>query len=70
MAIAGDIPEDMQPIAFESPSYSPAIDFDGNLRITADEIRDARFAAALDRHDPSLFFGPGRSLRLGLEIRF
>jgi hypothetical protein len=69
-AIAGDVPEDMQPIVFESPSYSPAIDFDRNGSITADEMRNARFAAALDRHDPSLFFGPGRSLRLGLEIRF
>jgi hypothetical protein len=69
-AIANEVPDDMQPIAFESPSYSPSIDFNADGVISASEMRDARFAAALDRYDPSLFFGPGGSLRLGLEIRF
>ncbi|HSG80978.1 MAG TPA: TonB-dependent receptor [Gemmatimonadota bacterium] len=67
---AGTVPEDMPPIPLESPGYSAQIDLDRNGLITADEMRDGRFAAALDRQDPSLFFGPGRSLRIGIEVQF
>lgn len=58
------------PIPFESPEYSARIDFDSDGRITAGELRDARFAAALDRLDPSLFYGEPRQVRIGLEVTF
>ena len=69
-AAAAEVPEDMMPIPLESPGYSAQIDIDRNGVITAAEMREGRFAAALDRSDPSLFFGPGRSLRLGIEVQF
>lgn len=59
-----------EPIPFESPRYSARIDFDGNGVITDNEYRRARFAAALDRFDPSLFFGEARQIRLGVEVLF
>ena len=58
------------PIPAESPRYSRATDLDGNGLITATEYQTARFAAALDRNDPTLFFGEPRQLRLGLEVAF
>ena len=36
----------------------------------ADEFRTARTAAALNRFDPSLYFGEPRQLRLGIEVTF
>jgi hypothetical protein len=69
-AIAGEVPDDMEPIPLESPRYSSQVDLNADGLITADEMRTGRFAAALDRNDPSLFFGPGSSLRLGIEIQF
>lgn len=58
------------PIPYESPRYSRLADIDGDGLITAIEYRQARLAAALDRFDPSLFFGEPRQLRLGLEVAF
>jgi hypothetical protein len=59
-----------EPIPFESHRYSVQIDFDGSGLITEDEYRRARFAAALDRFDPSLFYGEARQVRLGVEVTF
>ena len=58
------------PVPAESPRYAPEIDLDANGRITADEFGTARFAAALDRNDPSLFYGEEMQLRLGVEVTF
>jgi outer membrane receptor protein involved in Fe transport len=58
------------PVPAESPRYAPEIDLDANGRITADEFETARFAAALDRNDPSLFYGEEMQLRLGVEVTF
>ncbi|NIR44065.1 MAG: TonB-dependent receptor [Gemmatimonadetes bacterium] len=69
-AIADEIPFDFQPIPLESPNYSANVDLDGSGLITADEMRTGRLAAALDRNDPSLFFGSGSAMRLGIEVRF
>jgi hypothetical protein len=58
------------PIPMESPHYTRGIDVNGDGIITAAEFRMARMAAAIDRFDPSLYFGEPRQLRLGLEIAF
>jgi hypothetical protein len=58
------------PIASGSPLYTRSIDLDGDGMITSTEFERARFAAALDRLDPSLFYGKPRQLRLGLEVSF
>jgi hypothetical protein len=58
------------PISSGSPLYNRSIDTDGDGRITENEFARARFAAALDRLDPSLFYGEPRQLRLGLEVSF
>ncbi len=58
------------PIPRESARYSPTVDLDADGLITPDEFDTARFAAALDRSDPSLYFGPPRQLRLGVEVTF
>ena len=50
--------------------YNPLIDLDSDGLITAAELQSARVAAALDRNDPSLFFGEASSMRVGLEIAF
>ena len=60
---AGDIPR-------ESPRYTRNADLNDDGYIDEGEYRTARFAAALDRNDPSLFYGEPRQLRLGLEVRF
>ncbi|UCF18153.1 MAG: TonB-dependent receptor, partial [Gemmatimonadota bacterium] len=65
-----DIPLSTQPIPRESRRYDPATDLDGDGLITASELRHVRVAAALDRNDPSLFFGEARSLRFGFEVAF
>jgi hypothetical protein len=58
------------PIPRESDRYSSSIDADGDGLISQGEFSAARFAAAVDRNDPSLFFGPPRQLRVGLEVTF
>jgi hypothetical protein len=58
------------PIPAESPLYSRSIDTDGDGIITQAEFRMARMAAAIDRFDPSLYFGEPRQLRIGVEVAF
>jgi hypothetical protein len=58
------------PIPRESDRYSSSIDTDRDGFISQGEFSIARFAAAIDRNDPSLFFGPPRQLRIGLEVTF
>ncbi|CAN5765946.1 hypothetical protein BH23GEM9_BH23GEM9_35680 [soil metagenome] len=58
------------PIPAESPLYTRSIDVNGDGVITPAEFRMARMAAAIDRFDPSLYFGEPRQLRLGMEIVF
>ncbi|MBI4513502.1 MAG: TonB-dependent receptor [Gemmatimonadetes bacterium] len=70
LAFVGQVPDDMEPIPRESPRYSARVDLDRDGLITVSEFRTARFAAALDRHDPSLFFGEPTQVRLGLEVSF
>ena len=69
-AVADQVPAPAIPIPRESPGYTPRADLDSDGVVDADEFRTARFAAALDRHDPTLFLGEPRQLRLGLEITF
>ena len=59
-----------EPIPRESPRYSAQIDLDGDGRITQSEFAKARLAAALDRYDPSLFYGEPLQVRLGVEVFF
>jgi hypothetical protein len=54
----------------ESPAYVPLLDANRDGVITPQEANAARFAAALDRFDPTLFIGEGRQIRLGVEIAF
>ena len=58
------------PIPAESPQYARMIDLDNDGIITPNEFRLARLAAAIDRFDPSLYFGEPRQLRLGVEVTF
>ena len=62
--------EAFEPIPRESPAYSEPVDLDGDGLVTASEYARVRFAAALDRFDPSLFYGEARQVRLGVEISF
>jgi hypothetical protein len=50
--------------------YVRTRDSDANGVISTDERQRGRFAAALDRYDPTLFYGDPRALRLGLEVAF
>jgi hypothetical protein len=59
-----------RPIPRESPGYSRLVDLNRDGFITNDEYRTARFAAALDRFDPSLYYGEARQVRLGVEVVF
>jgi hypothetical protein len=68
--VAADLPMPALPIPREAPGYSPVVDRNADGVIDAGEFSTARFAAALDRHDPSLFLGEPRQLRLGMEITF
>jgi len=70
LATARQVPDDMEPIPQESPDYSLLADLNRDGLIVASEMQTARFAAALDRSDPSLFFGQAPQLRLGLEVSF
>lgn len=58
------------PIPRESDRYASTVDLDGDGLITGEEFSTARFAAALDRNDPSLYYGPPRQLRVGMEVTF
>jgi hypothetical protein len=58
------------PIPVESPRYVESADLDRDGTITADELNAARFGAALDASDPSLYYGEARQLRLGIEVLF
>jgi hypothetical protein len=64
------LPPPAKPIPRESPLYAPVLDRNADGLIDAQEFRDGRLAAVLDRHDPSLFFGEARQLRLGIEVVF
>jgi hypothetical protein len=67
---ADAVPPPARPIPRESPLYAAVLDRDGDGLIDAQEFRDGRLAAVLDRNDPSLFFGEARQLRLGVEVVF
>ena len=67
---ADAVPPPGQPIPRESPLYSALLDGNADGVIDAAEFREGRFAAALGRHDPSLFFGEARQVRLGIEVVF
>lgn len=69
-ALAAGVPDTGFPIPRESPRYGVGADLNRDGLITRDEYTTARFAAALDRNDPSLLFGEARQLRLGMELRF
>lgn len=69
-ALAETVPMPPGPIPRESPLYVRTIDLNDDGTISFDEFRTARFAAALDRFDPSLYFGEPRQVRLGVEVRF
>ena len=68
--VAVELSPGFNPIPYESPRYSSSTDLDGDGVISLSEFETARFAAALDASDPSLYFGDQRQLRLGLEIVF
>lgn len=59
-----------EPIPRESSRYAPAVDLDSDGLITVAEFRTARQAAALDRQDPSIYYGEARQVRLGVEVAF
>lgn len=58
------------PILRESEFYNSSVDLDQDGLITPDEFDTARFAAAIDRFDPSLFYGSAQQLRIGLQVTF
>lgn len=58
------------PVPAESRRYAPGVDLDADGVISPAELGAARFAAALDRNDPSLFYGEEMQLRLGMEVSF
>lgn len=58
------------PILRESEFYSATVDQNQDGLITQDEFDTARFAAAVDRFDPSLFYGPAQQIRIGLQVTF
>jgi hypothetical protein len=68
--LEGTVALPLEDIPRESARYSESADPNRDGIITVQEFADARFAAALDRFDPSLFFGEPRQLRLGVEISF
>jgi hypothetical protein len=70
LALANRVRAPSQPIPAQSPLYTPLLDFDANGVISAQEFEAGRLAAALDRFDPSLYFGVARQLRLGVEVSF
>ncbi|HSL72772.1 MAG TPA: TonB-dependent receptor, partial [Longimicrobiales bacterium] len=69
-ALANSVALPTSPIPRESPNYHRLIDLNRDGLITLDEFQTARLAAAIDRYDPSLFFGESRQIRLGVEVVF
>lgn len=68
--LAGGLNTITQDVPRESPAYVPFLDVNNDGIITPAEANVARFAAALDRYDPTLFYGESRQLRLGIEVAF
>lgn len=68
--LANALPVPTESIPRESPIYSVYVDANRDGVITPEEANNARLAAALDRYDPTLFFGEARQLRLGVEVTF
>jgi hypothetical protein len=68
--LANALPVPEESIPRESPAYVVFLDTNRDGVISPDEARSARFAAALDRFDPTLFFGEGRQIRFGVELAF
>lgn len=68
--LANALPVPPESIPRESPAYIMFLDTNRDGVITPAEAQSARFAAALDRFDPTLFFGEGRQLRFGMEVTF
>ncbi|MGQ0561864.1 MAG: TonB-dependent receptor domain-containing protein [Gemmatimonadota bacterium] len=68
--LANALPVPPESVPRESPAYVVFLDGDRNGIITPQEAQAARFGAALDRFDPSLFFGEARQVRLGIEVAF
>jgi outer membrane receptor protein involved in Fe transport len=69
-AVAAELSDQFVPIPFESPRYSALADLNGDGVIALSEFEAARFAAALDASDPSLYFGEPIQVRLGVEVSF
>ena len=69
-SLANAQPVPPEPTPRESPAYIELLDANRDGVITPQEASAARFAAALDRFDPTLFFGEGRQIRLGVEVSF
>ena len=69
-ALANAVPAPSRPIPAESSLYTRTLDLDRNGVIDPAEFALGRRAAAIDRFDPSLFFGEPRQLRLGMEVSF
>ncbi len=69
-AKAVELSPGFRPIPIESPRYSALTDLNRDGVISLQEFETARFAAALDASDPSLYYGEAFQLRLGLEIVF
>ena len=67
---ADAVPPPARPIPRESPLYAAVLDRDADGVIDAQEFRNGRLAAVLDRNDPSLFFGEARQVRFGIEVVF
>jgi hypothetical protein len=69
-SLANSLPVPPESIPRESPAYVVYLDTNRDGLITPAEAQAARFAAALDRFDPTLFFGEGRQVRIGVEVAF
>ena len=69
-ALANAQPVPPSSVPRESPAYNELLDTNRDGVITQQEASAARFAAALDRFDPTLFFGEGRQVRIGVEVTF
>ena len=57
-------------LALTEAADEAPLDADADGQITPSEAQAGRFAAALDRFDPTLFFGESRQVRLGIEVTF
>lgn len=68
--LAETVPLPSGAIPRESPLYAHSIDLNRDGSVSIEEFDTARFAAALERFDTSLYYGEPRQIRLGLEMRF